>query len=756
MHHPRLVSFALLAAVGLTTVHVAQGSSPPPPHTGQATTTIALPVITVSDPGGGTRRIDLGSLIAQAANENAPGASLGLAGPSALGTTLPGWTVDTSTGPQSGDHDIVLATNPVSGDVGLVNYDVHADTTSASASYGALSAAADTTPVSVQANLGQHGVSASVTPDSSTGALDLTVSGLQFRLGDLLPASVINALPLSGLVDIVHSLGLPLPADAPSVGATLSSLANDLTSGKALADQLATARAALAGLLAALPGTALAQQQLTAAQTTLSNDLAALQSAQQQLAAATATMQQLQSQVTSLSAAVTAAQQQVNAANASVASLTAQVNSLTSQINSLLGNPLNAAQIAALTVQLNNAQSQLSTTQAQLTSAQSSLASAQSALAPVQTQLTQATATVNTDQALVTSAQQQVSTDQTAVTAAQQALDALVSSISNNQAVADAQALVTQLTTTLTALVATISSDITALPDLTALRNQLLSTLQSAPLVNVGSLGATLTSTADDTGGSGLITCTVSGASVLGQPIPAGPCSDLVGHFAAITTALAGALDQLPLAAPALPSVGGLAQHSTSTTPTTTDTVTNGSASVTPLHLSLPSTTLAALADTSVTALASALTHAQQSFSALGLPAVTSALSGSLGTLAGTVAALPTGTGLAGLRTLGVDVSMVGLSTAALHNLAPSALPAPGSGKGSGTVGGGVPAPSATPTPTPTQAPGAAPGSATRRVHTTQHDPLPFTGGDAAAELAAALILLLGGAHLLRLGRRRA
>src|SRR5205807_7004310 len=168
----------------------------------------------------------------------------------------------TSGGPQSGDHDILLATSPVSGDVGIVNFDVHADATSASSSYGALTATASTTPVDVHADLGQHGVSASVTPNASTGTLELTVTGLQLGLGDLLPADVINALPLSGLVDMVSALGLPLPAGAASLDSALTSLGNDLTAAKNFADQLTTARAALASLLAALPSTAVAQQQL--------------------------------------------------------------------------------------------------------------------------------------------------------------------------------------------------------------------------------------------------------------------------------------------------------------------------------------------------------------------------------------------------------------------------------------------------------------------------------------------------------------
>jgi len=704
----------------MTAVEAAQGSAPPPPHSGQATTTIALPAITVTDPNGSTRTITLGSLVAHAVNESSPFASLG----------VPGWQIDSSGGAQSGNHDIPVTTSAASGDVDIVNYDVHADATTASSSYGTLTATASTTPVDLQADLGQHGVSARVTPDASTGSLDLTVTGLQLGIGDLLPADVLNALPLTGLVQIVSGLGLPLPAGATSLTSTLSTLSGHLTSAQHLADQLATARTTLAGLLAALPGTAAAQQQLTNAQTTLSSDLAALQSAQQQLASDTATMQQLQTQVAGLTAAVTAAQQ--------------QVNSLTAQITSLLGNPLNAAQIAALTVQLN--------------SAQAALTSAQAALAPVQTQLGQATVTVTADQQLVTVTQQQVSTDQASVTSAQQALDALVNAISNDQAVTDAKAAVDQLTSSLTSAIATVSADITGLPNLATLRTQLLSALTSAPLVNVGTLGATLSSTADDTSGAGTITCTISGATVLGHSIPNGSCTDLVGHFAAITTAVAGALDQLPVAVPVVPTLDGLVQATVQTTPTATDTATNGGASVSPLHLSLPSSGLTAFADTSVTSLLSALNGAQQSFSTLGLPAVTSVLSGSLGTLAGTVGALPTGSALAGLHTLGVDVRTVGLSTSAVHNLALSATPTPtssggygGGSTGGGNPGGGHPGKVGTPTPTPRPTPTPA---APPRVTTAQHDPLPFTGDNTAADLAVALIALLAGAHGVRLGRR--
>jgi len=768
----RVVGIGLLAVVGFTAVG-AEGAPTPSPHTGQATTTIQLPRIVITDANGTARSIDIGALIAKASTDSGPVAALGLNGPAVLGTTLPGWQVDASAGSKSGDQDIVLSTGQVNGDVGLVNYGVSTTADSAQSSYGALTATASTSPMSVQANLGQHGVTASVTPNTSTGSLELTISGLQLDLGDLLPADVISALPLSGLVDIVSALGLSLPAGAGGLNTALSTLGTDLTSAKNLADQLTTAHSALAGLLGALPTTSVAQQQLATAQSTLANDLAALQSAQQQLASDTAIAQQLQAQVTTLTAAVTAAQQQVDTATDAVTSWTAQISSLTAQLNSLLGNPLKAAQIVALTTQLTDAQSQLAAAQSALSAAQTTLTNAQAALAPVQQQAAQAAADVTADQTFLTTVQQNVSADQAAVTSAQQALDALVASISGNQAVLDAQAMVNTLTTSLTTSLTSVTSDVTALPNLANLRDQLLATLTAAPLVDVGTIGATLTSTADDNSGSGVISCTITGASVLGQPIPGGSCASLVSQFGAVAAAVAGAVGQLPLAAPIAPVVNGLTAATTLTNPTAADTVTTGTASLAPLHLAVPTATLSALADSAVTGLATTLAGTQQSFAALGLPAITSALAGTLGTLAGTVGALPTGTGLAGLHTLGIDASLVGLSTTATHYRALNATPPPvtpppvgvppvtppigngnGNGTDGGTVDGGVPGAGAPKAPDPGKTPSRSPGPATPRDSAPEHEPLPFTGDNTALDIAAALVVMLAGAHLLRLGRR--
>ena len=736
-------------ALGFATVGSASGSNPPPPSTGQAISSIQLPRITITDAGGNTHTVDLGALTAQALTDTDLAASLGVNGGALLGAPLPGWGVDTSGGPQSGNHDIALTSGSAAADVNIVGYDVNAANQTAHSTFDALTGTATTTPLTVQLDLGQHGVDADVQPDTSSSAVSLTVTGLHVDLGDLLSSDVLDALPLSGLVDLVSGLGLPLPAGAGTVVGQLGTITGELANVQDAATQLASAQSALATLLLSLPSTTAAQQTLTDAESQLAADLAALQSAQQQLGVDTTTAQSLTTQLA--------------AANADVTYWTGQVNDLTAQLATLLADPLQAVQAAQVA--------------AQLQSAQTALTAAQATAAALQVQLDQANTDVAADQQLVTTVQQQVAADQAAVTIAQTALDALVAAIvSTNQAVADAQATVDALTTALTGQINGLQNDLAGLPDLTTLRAQLVSTLTAAPLLDVGTLGATISSTATDGSGTGTVTCNVTGASVLGQPIPGGPCADLVSRFTDITTALSGALAQLPLGQPVAPALGGLAQSTTVTNPTPTDTDTSGSAGLTPLHLDLPAATLAALSDPAVSDLAAALAPTQLALAGLGMPAATSALTGSLGTLGTTVAALPSGAGLAGLHTLGIDISLFGLATSAVHHRSLPATPPGGagstSGSGGGSSGGGVgggggmatgggtdnggtvanpadPGEPHHPTPPPAGVP---------PQRTTTHSPLPslpFTGDDIAVDLAAGLSLLLAGAQLLVFGRSR-
>ncbi len=649
--HLRTVTALVVTAVGLVTAGAASGVNPPTPDTGQAVTVIQLPRITITDASGATRTVDLGALTAQAISDTGLAAALGVNGGNVLGTPLPGWGVDTAGGPQSGDHGIAATVSGSAADIGLVGYDVAAAGHTAHASLDSLTGTASTSPLDVEVDLGQHGVDATVQPDTSSSAISLTVTGLKVGMGDLLPTGVLDAMPLTGLINLVSSLGLSLPVGAGGVVNQLNSLTTELADVTSAADDLNTADSALATLLASIPSTSAAQQQLTDAQTQLSNDLAVLSAAQQQLGVDTAAAQSPVAQVA--------------AANDAVTALTAQVNALSAQLASLLGDPLQAVLAGQVTAQLQDAQNQL--TAAQTTATQ------------LQTQLDQANATVTADQQLVMTATQQVSSDQAAVTAAQSALDALAAAVAaGNQAVADAQTTVDQLTTTLTDLINGLTADLGGLPDLSAVRSQLVAALTAAPLLDVGTLGATVSSTATDGSGAGSVSCTVTGASVLGQAIPVGPCSSLVSSFAAITSAVSSALAQLPLAQPLSPSLDGLAESTAGGPAAPDDVDSTASAGLTPLHLALPSGALSALTDSAVSALTAALTPAQQSLAGLGLPALTSALTGSLGTFATTLAAMPSGSGLAGLHTIGVDVSLVGLSTSALHHRSLAAPPAAG------------------------------------------------------------------------------
>lgn len=741
--HIRAVIALVVTAVGLVTVGAASGTNPPTPDTGQAITSIQLPRVTVTDAAGNAHTVDLGALTAQALTDTSLLATLGVSGGSLLGTSLPGWAVDSSGGPQNADHDIALATGSAAADVDLIGYDVNAASGSAHSSLDSLTGTAATAPLNMHVDLGQHGVDATVQPDTSSSSLSLTVTGLQIGIGDLLSNDILDNLPLSGLIDLVSGLGLTLPAGASGLQADLDALTTELSTIEDTANQLAAAQTTLAGLLAAFPSTQTAQQDLTAAQTTLTNDLAALQSAQQQLGTDATTAQDLQTQL--------------DAANADVTYWTDQVNTLTALLATLVGDPLKALQAAQVT--------------AQLQSAQTALTAAQATATQLQQEVDQANTTVTTDQQLVTTLQQQVSSDQSAVDTAQSALDALVAAnLAANQQVTDATAAVSGLTTTLTDLTSTFTTDVAGLPDLATLRSQLVAALTAAPLLDVGTLGATLSSAADDGSGTGSVTCTVTGASVLGQPIAAGPCSGLVSKYADVVTAVSAALAQLPLTQTITPTLGGLTESTTLMTPGAADTDTNAAAALTPLHFVLPSATLAALADPTVAALTGALTPAQSALSALGLPAITTALTGSLGTLGTQLAALPSGSGLAGLHTASVDVSLVGLSTSALHHRSLPTSPAgPGGSSGStggsgggtgggsggagGVGGGGVTTPPGgdpphvRPPTTPSDPP----------HHSIEHSPLPslpFTGDNAAVDLAAAMILVLVGGHLALAGRR--
>lgn len=739
--HARLVAAAAITAVVVGSVG-AHGAPAPQPNTGSAATVLALPTLTVTDASGVAHTVALGSISATATTVDQVLGRLGLDGVDLLGATPPGWSVDTSNGDKTGDYTLPVNATPASGAVTLAGYDVSKTADSATSALGALSGSVAIGTLGSSVSLGQHGWQAVAGTDSSSSTLTLDSVGADIHVGDLLPSDVLNALPLSQLVALAQSLHVQLPSSVTTTLSQLTSLAALLGQVKATALELSSAQQQLATLLAGLPSTQAAQQTLTSAQQQLSADVAQLAAAQQQLAQDQSVAQSLQNQVTAATALVSTDQ-------AALASATAAVNSLQAQ---LALDPLSLL-----------LQQQLSAAQAAQVQAQQQLSSAQTQLATLQAQLAAATATVGADQASVTSLQQAVSADQTAVDAAQTALNTLVAAAAaGDQVLATAQQTVDALTATLTTQLTDVSTLVQSLPDLHALLTQLLQLVTSAPLANLGTIETQLAATADADGGTGTVTCTVSGVSVAGVTLPSGTCDQLRAAFAAATSTLRTALSGLPVTTLPSPVLEGLATSTSGGALAATDTTAQASAAVTPLHVSLPAMSLEPVTDTVVSTIDGTVTSLNGLLAGLGLPAATSALTGALGTLSVDVGSLPTGAGLANLRTLGIDMTLGGLSTSVLHY---RALPTNPAGQPGSTVPGGVTSGSSTPgsstpgapTPSspaahdPTSGLAASPGN---RTPQTAHG-LPFTGSDTVTDLALAAILMLAGGHLVLLGRRR-
>src|SRR5947209_202554 len=325
----RIVSIGMVG--GLVAVAAgASGSPAPTPKTGTSSTGLTLPHVTVVDPSGVSHTVNLGTISAAASTAGAALARIGLTGAQVAGTALPDWNVDNTSPTPSGDHNVPVTSSLINGGIDLAGYGVSASATDAASTLSALTGGLTAGPLNSQLDLGQHGITSTVSPTTSISELSLSSVGGAIRLGDVLPADVLNALPLSELVTLVQSLGLTVPSSVTSAITQLTDLNTTLGHLTSTATDLSAARSQLATLLAAVPSTQAAQQAVTDAQTQLTSALNSLSAAQQQLAQDQATLDALQQQKAAADAAVTTAQAAVNSAQAQVASLTALV----------AGNPL--------------------------------------------------------------------------------------------------------------------------------------------------------------------------------------------------------------------------------------------------------------------------------------------------------------------------------------------------------------------------------------------------------------------------------
>src|SRR5437588_843996 len=334
------ITGALGAASLLAYTAQMAGAAPAPsagaPGAGSVTTDVVLPSVTVTDPVGGVEPAALGTVGTTATSRGALHALLNVQGLAVLGQSGPSYAVDSAGGNKSGDFTIPVAAGPLTARIQSGQYDVDAGAGTATSRVSLLTGDLHTTVVEVSAGLGQHGLSSVVTPTQSSGALDATLGSLSLDLGNLLPAGVLSALPLSALLNLLNALHLPVPANLDGAVTTVTALPAQLTALQGDVGGVASAAAKavksdLATLAAAQTKASTCQRDPVCAATQLPALVAAAGAAQAQLATDSANLQTLQGAVAG-TPAVAAAQAALDRA---VATLVNLLGSLSNQLVNL-------------------------------------------------------------------------------------------------------------------------------------------------------------------------------------------------------------------------------------------------------------------------------------------------------------------------------------------------------------------------------------------------------------------------------------
>ena len=646
-------------------------------NTGASGINVSLPSVQVTDPLGGNRSVSLGSITLSAQSDPTLAAALSLGSLAALGQTVPGVSYSSAQGTKSGNVTVPVNAGPVTGSVGLVNYLVQAANGTATAKLEALTGQLSAAPLGLSAALGPNGLASTVTPTGSSSTIGLTSPGLALKLSDILPANVLGQLPLGVLLNLLQGLHLQLPST-------------------------------LGGALTQLENVVLGVQ-------TLSTDLTNLANAQATVAS-----------LSGSNAAVTAAQSAVTAAEAAVTT----------------------AQTAVTTAQSKRTQDQATQSSDQSTVNTACLVPLSLACSTAQTALTAINGVVTTDQTNLTSAQSTLTTDQANLATAQAALTAAISAAAApGSPLATAEGLVTTLTNTINGLLSQLQGILNGLPNLTSLLQQLTAALGNGPLLQVGNMAVALSSAANSHSGTGTVTCTLGSASVLGVAVAAPTCADLSRLLSGIDGQLAGVLGLLPSGVKPSVTIDGLQPTSQGSAAPSSTGATSASAGISALHLGIAPISLSGLVDSLTSQLQAQLQHV---LSGLGLAAarakahsaaapraltLPAGLGSLLTTLSTQVTALPTGSALSGLSTLGLDAHLVGVtSNAAFQGGSATSTPA---------------APTST-TPTATSPTPTSPAPVSSApAHTATPGHLAFTGANELGTVAAGLLLLVIGAQLL-------
>ncbi|MFN2388831.1 MAG: hypothetical protein ABR575_04410 [Actinomycetota bacterium] len=586
--------------------------------TGVGTTSTSLQLVDVSlteVPALGTLNAALGLASTDATTVDDTLASVLFTGATIAGQSSGSEGVSSSDGVDSKNVSVPLSGPGIDGSLTIAEMRAEATSDSATALLNALEGQVDVALLGLSATTGANGTTSRVVPKIAESRTGASLGPVELTLGDLLPADLLDALPLSAVLDLIDGLDLDLGA---VLSGQIDALRDLLTTLDTLQDKVDELAGAQDQLLDLVGGNTALLGQIDAAQQTVSDAAAAVDAAEVA--------------VTDAQAAVAAAQTTLDGLNADKAALEAEKAAL----EALLAECPDPTTCAALQSQIDAIDAEIAAVDAQIVTAQATLDAAQADLAAAQADVTAAQTTLDTAQA---------------------ELDALLAGLDAG-AIQTLQDTIDSLQAQIDALLVTVEDLLGQLPDLTALIDQVLALLADAPLVAVGALNVSVESAADAVKGTADVSCGATGVSVLGQSLGALSCAELSRQFDDLAGGILDVLQSLPVAVTAVPevTVDGLKATTSASKGPDAQRRTSASASLSALEIGVPSVELGAMVDGLVQ---DALAEIETIVA--GLPAGSTEVQALLNTLKAQLEALPTGQALDGLNTVGVDAVLGGL-----------------------------------------------------------------------------------------------
>jgi hypothetical protein len=674
-----------MATLGVLLLTLVGAAPAPRGGVGEASTSLQLLRLDITDlPAVGDVGAAAGTLATSARTRAAASAALSLEGLRVGDTALGDWSADADDGPASGDVTVPLAGPGVDGGVSLVDWLADAGDGTATAQLAALTGGLDAGPLGLAVALGERGVSSEVTRVDATGVTEVAIDGLRVTVGDLLPSGVLEQLPLGLALDLLGDLPIDLDADLVQDIAEVEALVAALTEVVALDAEAQATFAELRALFAEDPDVIAAEQAVADAEQAVAAAVTAVDEKATQLSAALTDLEAARAAADDAAADLSAAEDEVAALTEVVSAIDAELADATADLDSLDGYELlGLLELQALLTTLEaehgaeagcgsfTVSTDLLTLQGiaacyqtyleglverlsvELVAAEQELQGAIVVRDDLQVAADAAAATVADLELVVAGLEAELADLQATLDAAyaeladaSATLEAAIEDVATSTGATDLLDPYHDLLAQLVAAADAVALLLPGVPDLDALRDRIVDTIGATILFDVGRLAIEARTSATADAASATVTCTATDVRVLGAaPLPEVECGVLGAALVDAGDVLRELLGSLPVDVPVDVAFGGPA----ATTDVDEDAevgVTAASASVSALRARVGSVGLAAVDDVLTGELA-------------GLIEEASAIVGDdLTALAAAVAALPTGDGLAGLRTVGIDLEV--------------------------------------------------------------------------------------------------